>query len=333
MASFAVLGAGGWGIALALRLEQNGHKVVLWEAFPDRAKTIRESRENPDFLPGVIIPPTIDVIDDLKTAIQGRDAVVSALPSHVLRSVFEILSKLSFVQGLIVSGTKGIENETLLRMSEVIASADKRISADRIVVLSGPSHAEEVGRGIPTTVVAASSNSDAARRVQSWFMGPAFRVYTSGDVAGVEWGGALKNVIAIAAGISDGVGFGDNTKAALIIRGIVEITRLGTALGAKADTFSGLSGMGDLIVTCASRHSRNRFVGEEIGKGRTLEDVLGSMAMVAEGVRATQAAMALSEKHDIDMPITREVHEILFNRKNPKQAMVDLMTRNPKAEG
>jgi glycerol-3-phosphate dehydrogenase (NAD(P)+) len=333
VADITVLGAGGWGIALAIRLEQNGHRVALWEAFPDRALRLRDSRETPVFLPGVIIPKSIDVTDDLEAAVRNRDAIVSALPSHVLRQVFESLSKLPAFQGVIISGTKGIENENLLRMSEVIASADKRISSDRIVVLSGPSHAEEAARGIPTAVVAASANPDAARQTQAWFMSPVFRVYTSGDVAGVEWGGALKNIIAIAAGISDGVGFGDNTKAALIIRGIVEITRLGAALGAKIDTFSGLSGMGDLVVTCTSRHSRNRFVGEEIGKGRTLDDVLGSMTMVAEGVRATQAAVALSEKHGIDMPITRQVHEILFNRKDPKKAMVDLMTRNPKAEG
>jgi glycerol-3-phosphate dehydrogenase (NAD(P)+) len=328
-----VLGAGGWGTALALLLHQNGHLVELWEFFPDYAECMERTRRNPDFLPDVVLPKDIRITGDLGSVVQDKEILVFAVPSHVVRRVAVQLSTYGMGKALLVSASKGIENDTLLRMSEVILQAyANRMDRDRIVALSGPSHAEEVSRGIPTLVVAASSSEESARRIRDVFMSPSFRVYTSADLIGVELGGSLKNIIAIAAGISDGVGFGDNTKAALMIRGIVEITRLGTSMGANPATFSGLSGMGDLIVTCTSRHSRNRHVGEQIGKGKTLSEVLDGMLMVAEGVRTTRSAVDLSVKHNVDMPITREVFEMLFNGKDPKKAVFDLMTRIPKAE-
>jgi glycerol-3-phosphate dehydrogenase (NAD(P)+) len=329
-----VLGAGGWGTALSLLLHQNGHKVELWEFFPDYAERMKKLRQNPDFLPGVALPDDIRITSDLSSAVHDKELLVFAVPSHVMRILAVQISSYGLGKTILVSASKGIENETLLRMSEVILQAYvDRMDPDRIVVLSGPSHAEEVSQGIPTLVVAASASEESARKVQEVFGSPAFRVYTSPDVIGVELGGSLKNIIAIAAGISDGVGFGDNTKAALMIRGIVEITRLGTSMGANPATFAGLSGMGDLIVTCTSRHSRNRRVGEQIGKGKTLKEVLDGMLMVAEGVRTTRSAVDLSKKFNVDMPITEEVFEILYNGKNPKKAVYDLMTRNPKAEG
>jgi glycerol-3-phosphate dehydrogenase (NAD(P)+) len=254
------------------------------------------------------------------------------LPSHVIRTVGEQLAKLPLNDALLVSCSKGIENYTLLRISEILKETLPDLSDERLVILSGPSHAEEVSRGIPTVLVAASTDYLSSQRVQQLFMGPNLRIYTSHDVVGVELGGSLKNVIAIAAGISDGVGCGDNTKAALMTRGMVEITRLGTALGADPITFAGLSGMGDLFVTCMSRHSRNRYLGRQIGKGRRLKTVLNKMIMVAEGVRTTQATIDLATKHHIVMPITQEVYQVLFEKKDPKAAVHDLMSRSPKAE-
>jgi glycerol-3-phosphate dehydrogenase (NAD(P)+) len=328
-----VIGAGGWGTALACLLRRNGHDVDLWEFFPEYAERMARLRKNPDFLPGVDLPDGLRVTSDLAAAVRDKDVLVFAVPSHVLRRVAVQISSFGIGRFLAVSAVKGIENDTLLRMSEVLREAwAGLLQPDRIVVLSGPSHAEEVSRGIPTVVVAASASEASARTVQDLFRGPTFRPYTSTDVTGVELGGALKNVIAIAAGISDGVGFGDNTKAAIMTRGIVEITRLGTALGAQPGTFAGLSGIGDLIVTCTSRHSRNRAVGERIGAGETLDRVLAGMKMVAEGVRTARSAVDLSVKHGVDMPITREVFEILFNAKDPKRAVAELMTREPKKE-
>lgn len=327
-----ILGAGGWGTALSLLLYQNGHSVDLWEYSPEYAQKMAALRQNPDFLPNVHIPEAIRITSDLKSVVEEKDLLIFAVPSHVLREV--VLRTLAFKipkNALFVSGVKGIENETLLRMSEIL-EALYGIPKHQIVVLSGPSHAEEVSRNIPTAVVSASVSLASAERVQHIFMNPFFRVYTSEDVIGVELGGALKNIIAIAAGISDGVGYGDNTKAALMTRGIVEIARLGTAMSAQASTFYGLSGIGDLIVTCTSRHSRNRFVGEQIGKGKTLDEILKEMKMVAEGIRTTRSAVALVKKYGVEMPITQEVYEILFHQKNPKKAVYDLMTRTPKQE-
>lgn len=332
MANIGILGAGSWGTALAVLLQSEGNSVSLWEFWEDAARRLAETRQNTDFLPGVEIPPDVVISSDLASVIAGKEMILIVLPSHVVRLVGEQLACLPLRKVLVVSCSKGIENKTLLRMSEVLKETIPELSADRVVVLSGPSHAEEVGRGIPTVVVAASTGHESSRRVQEVFMGPTFRVYTNEDIIGVELGGALKNVIAIAAGISDGVGFGDNTKAALIDRGIVEITRLGTTLGANPLTFAGLSGMGDLIVTCTSCHSRNRYIGEEIGKGRRLQEVLDEMVMVAEGVRTTKSVYDLSMKYGVDMPISHEVYRVLFEDKEPKKAVYDLMTRDPKAE-
>ncbi|MDM7926063.1 MAG: NAD(P)H-dependent glycerol-3-phosphate dehydrogenase [bacterium] len=332
-ARIGVIGAGGWGTALSLLLHRNGHDVDLWEFFPEYAERMAALRRNPDFLPGVEIPEGLRITSDLGAAVRDKDALVFAVPSHVLRRVAVQVSGFGIGRYLVISAVKGIENETLLRMSEVLREAwAGLLQPDRIVALSGPSHAEEVSRGIPTAVVAASASEVSSRTVQDLFRGPSFRLYTSSDVIGVELGGALKNVIAIAAGISDGVGFGDNTKAALMTRGIAEISRLGEAMGAAPGTFSGLSGTGDLIVTCSSRHSRNRLVGEQIGSGRSLDEVLSGMKMVAEGVRTARSAMDLSRKHRVEMPITREVVEILFNGKDPRRAVAELMTREPKKE-
>ena len=332
-ARIGILGAGGWGTALSLLLVRNGHDVGLWESQPGYAEILSRTRLNPDFLPGVAIPDEVRITSDLDSAIAGKDFLVVALPSHIVRSVAGRIPADRIGDAIVVSASKGIENDSLLRMSQVLAAAIEGLPADRIVALSGPSHAEEVSRGMPTVVVAASSHAESALKVQDIFRSPVFRVYTSSDMVGVELGGSFKNIIAIAAGISDGVGFGDNTKAAIMIRGIVEMTRLGVAMGASPQTFAGLSGMGDLIVTCTSRHSRNRYVGEQVGAGKSIDEVLRGMKMVAEGVRTTRSAMDLSRRHGVVMPITTEVFEILFNGKNPKKAVTDLMTRDPKAEG
>ncbi|HDQ45140.1 MAG TPA: NAD(P)H-dependent glycerol-3-phosphate dehydrogenase [bacterium] len=326
-----VLGAGGWGTALAMLLAGNGHAVRLWEYNAEAAARLARTRENP-FLPGIPIPETVRVTADLQETVKDAEIILLTVPSHTVRSVAGLLAGLGLPDALIVSGTKGIENHTLKRVSQILTEMIPDLPAGRIAALSGPSHAEEVARGIPTAVTAASTVSAASRRVQEIFMNDRFRVYSSRDPVGVELGGALKNVIAVAAGISDGAGCGDNTKAALMTRGIVEITRLGTAMGAEAETFAGLSGIGDLIVTCTSRHSRNRFVGEEVGKGRPLNEVLDGMLMVAEGVRTTQSALDLSKIHRVDMPITREVYHVLFERKPARRAIEDLMTREAKAE-
>ncbi|HEX9933948.1 MAG TPA: NAD(P)H-dependent glycerol-3-phosphate dehydrogenase [bacterium] len=327
-----ILGAGGWGTALGLLLHQNDHAATLWEFQSELAERLKKTRENPDFLPGVTLPSGIEVTSDLEAAVSDKDMIVLALPSHTVRQTAKALSLVPIKHALFVSGTKGIENHTLLRMSELILQTVPDLTPERVVVLSGPSHAEEVALSLPTVVVAASADPNASRKVQEAFMNPAFRVYTSDDVAGVEFGGAFKNVIAIAAGISDGVGFGDNTKAALVTRGIVEMTRLGGILGANPSTFAGLSGLGDLVVTCWSRHSRNRYVGEQIGKGRKLSEVLKGMKMVAEGVRTTQSVYDLSQKHGADTPISTEVYRMLFEGKVPKTAVFDLMTREKKTE-
>lgn len=330
--NIAVLGAGSWGTALAVLLFNNGHNVFLWEFFRERAEKIHSTRQNPDFLPGVKIPEEIKVSSDLKQTVNGKDIILIVVPSHVVRSVCEKLAVIPLDTGLLVSASKGIENDTLLRMSQVLENTIPGLTRDRIAILSGPSHAEEVGQGLPTVVVAASTSSESACCIQETFMSPSFRVYTNTDVVGVELGGSFKNVIAIAAGISDGVGFGDNTKAALLDRGIVEITRLGIAMGADKNTFAGLTGMGDLIVTCTSKYSRNRYLGEQIGKGKKLKKVTEEMVQIAEGVRTTRSVYDLSRKYTVEMPIATEVYRVLFEDKNPKQAVYDLMTRDPKQE-
>ena len=331
-AKISVLGAGSWGTALAILLSSKYDDVILWEFRPDVAAELAETRENKLMLPGVPIPEKIKITSDFEESATRRDVLVLAVPSHIMRQVAERLRGVDFGKAILVSVAKGIENETLLRMSQVIQQVLPDLPATQMAVLSGPSHAEEGARKIPTTVVSASRDLKTAQEVQRIFMTPNFRVYASEDLIGVELGGSLKNIIAIGAGISDGVGYGDNTKAALMTRGLVEITRLGTAMGANPMTFAGLSGMGDLIVTCMSRHSRNRYLGEQIGKGKTLQQVLDEMVMVAEGVRTTRSAHDLAQKYGVEMPITEQVYKVLFEDKPPREAVIELMERGAKVE-
>lgn len=324
-----VIGTGGWGTALAVLLHGNGHQVTLWGRLKEEVEPIIAAGENRAFLPGVKIPKQIVLTLDAKSALREAELVALAVPSHGMRPICEKLRAFLPTGSTLVSVAKGIENETGARMSEVIAEV---LRTDRIVVLSGPSHAEEVARGIPTAVVVASRDSHLAAGAQRMFMNDRFRIYTHDDVVGVELGGALKNVIAMAAGVCDGIGFGDNTKAALCTRGLAEMTRLGVALGARRDTFFGLSGVGDLIVTAFSRHSRNRGFGERLGQGETAEQIAASMQMVAEGAKTAKAAWQLARRHGVDVPITREVYAIIYEGKPPRQAVRDLMTREAKPE-
>jgi len=328
----AVLGAGSWGTTLAILLAENSHRVTLWSYSEEDAGRIRATRENPDFLPGIRIPEAVTVGSDLEAAVDGAEMLVCAVPSQFLRSVVARLGRIPAERLLVVNVAKGVENTTLMTMSEMLLDTLPHLSPAQIATLSGPSHAEEVSRRIPTTVVAASADLATARKVQQVFMLPYFRVYASNDIRGVEIGGSLKNVIAIAAGIIDGAELGDNTKAAVMTRGIAEIARVGVAMGAHIRTFSGLSGIGDLMVTCMSRHSRNRYVGVEIGKGRTLAAIVKGMVMVAEGVATTASAYELARRVGVEVPIIAEVYRILFEEKDPLVACHDLMTRDPKGE-
>ncbi|MFQ6618444.1 MAG: NAD(P)H-dependent glycerol-3-phosphate dehydrogenase, partial [Fidelibacterota bacterium] len=290
-------------------------------------------RENMDFLPGVHIPEEIEITSKLSNAVKNREVIVIAVPSHVVREVCTKLNALKIGNRfLIVNVAKGIENNSLKRMSEIILETIDGIKSESVATLSGPSHAEEVSKGIPTAAVSSSASLETSKKVQQIFFSSTFRIYTNTDIIGVELGGSLKNTIAIAAGICDGAGFGDNTKAALLTRGLYEITKLGIKMGAKKETFAGLSGMGDLIVTCLSKHSRNRYVGEQIGKGKKLEEVLSSMKMVAEGVKTTISIYQLSKIHNVEMPISLEVYRVLFENKNPIYAVSDLMERDPGPE-
>jgi len=319
-----VIGGGSWGLAIARHLALNGHGVRLWSRAEDRPEELRATRESPAFLPGVRIPEAVDVIPEIDP---NAGIAVYAVPSHVMRSA---VTQHRFAASTVrVSVAKGIENDSLLRMSEVIEQA---VPGGPVVALSGPSHAEEVARGLPATLVAAGHDAGSCERVQGAFMAETLRVYTSPDIVGVELGGALKNVVAIAAGVCDGFGLGDNAKAALITRGLAEIARLGTACGADPITFAGLSGMGDLIVTCASKHSRNRRLGEGIAQGKTLEELTGNTPMVAEGVRTAKSAWALARKLDVDMPITQAVYEVLFEEGDAREAVTQLMQREAKPE-
>jgi glycerol-3-phosphate dehydrogenase (NAD(P)+) len=331
MKKIAVLGAGSWGTTIALHLHKNGYKVALWEFFPDYAEILQKKRENIKFLAGFKIPKDILITSDIKETVKKANVIVLAVPSHIIRSTAKLLKPFNLRNILLVSVAKGIENVTLLRMSQVIAQ-ELPLSKKNIVVLSGPSHAEEVVKDIPTTIVAANRDSKKTKYIQKIFMSPYFRVYTNTDVIGVELGGSLKNITAIACGISDGLGFGDNTKSALITRGIHEITRLGTAMGARQETFAGLTGIGDLITTCISRHSRNRNYGEMLGKGLTPKQALSKTIMVVEGIRTTKSARLLARKYKIEMPITEQVYKVLFGRKKAKVAGMHLMMREAKPE-
>ncbi len=328
----SVLGAGGWGTTLAILLHYNGHEVTLWEYKRSYAKTLSRSRENKYLLPGIKIPKEINITHSLSESCENKHMIVLAVPSQFIRSVLKEMKRYDFHDTIFVSVAKGIEKDTLLTVSQIIKDELKNLSNTNIGVLSGPSHAEEVAKKIPTAVVAASRDPFTAKQIQSAFITSYFRVYSTTDMLGVEYGGALKNVIAIGAGIIDGAKFGDNTKAAIMTRGIAEISRLGIALGAKPETFSGLSGMGDLIVTCMSKHSRNRFVGEQLGRGKKLKDILKKMQMVAEGVETCRSVHQLSLKHKIETPIAKAVYSILFEEKDPTKATYELMTRDMKAE-
>lgn len=330
--NISILGTGGWGTALGILLCNNRHKVTMWEFDREYAHTLDEFRENFYYLPKVKIPANISITSDIDSAVKNAELIVISTPTQYIRHVIEQIKDISFTNRVILSVSKGIENHTLLTVSGVFLDVFKKITRKNIVVLSGPSHAEEVARKIPTAVVAASSEIGNAVKVQKTFSNKYFRVYGSNDVIGVELGGALKNVIAIAAGIADGAGFGDNTKAAIMTRGIREITKLGVHLGADENTFMGLSGIGDLIVTCMSKLSRNRFVGEEVGKGRRLKEVLGEMKMVAEGVATTESTHELAKKLGVELPIIEQVYSVLFLGKNPHRATEKLMTRDLKKE-
>lgn len=330
--NICVLGAGGWGTSLAIVLQQNRNKVTLWEYDREYAHTLSEFRENFYYLPKVKIPEKIHITNDLDEAVSGKDIIVISTPTQYIRKAIEPIRNIDFSNRIILSVSKGIENNSLMTVSQIFLDVFSNIKKKDIVVLSGPSHAEEVARKLPTAVVAASLDTENAHTVQKAFSNKYFRAYRSSDVLGVELGGALKNVIAIAAGISDGAGFGDNTKAAIMTRGIREITRLGMRLGAHESTFIGLSGIGDLIVTCNSKLSRNRFVGEEVGKGKKLKQVLAEMKMVAEGVATTESTHELAKKIDVELPIIEQVYKVLFLGKNPHQATEILMTRDLKEE-
>ncbi len=327
-----VLGAGSWGTTLSLVLLDNHHDVRLWTFSAEEAEGLREKHEC-QFLPGLKLPQELTISTEIEESCIGRDMIVAAVPSQFLRSVLQRISHLDLTDTIICNVAKGIENGSLMTMSEVLLDVLMHERKENLAILSGPSHAEEVSIRIPTMVVAAAFKPKIARVVQDAFITDYFRVYVNDDLRGVELGGAIKNVIAVAAGLSDGAGFGDNTKAAIMTRGIFEITRLGSKMGALPVTFAGLSGVGDLIVTCMSRHSRNRYVGEEIGKGRAVSDVLSEMKMVAEGVPTAKSVHQLAKKNHIDMPMAEEVYKVLYEEKNARQATLDLMGRDTRGEG
>lgn len=324
-----VLGAGSWGTALAVLLHENGHEVTLWSIDKREVAMIDEKREQVEKLPGVRIPDRIAVTNDVESSVAGKDILVMAVPSIFIRSTSKMIAPYVKEGQLIVNVAKGIEEETLMNMTDII---EDEIKQARVGVLSGPSHAEEVGRRIPTTVVAGAHDKKTAEEIQEAFMSPVFRVYTSPDMVGIELGAALKNVIALAAGIVDGLGLGDNTKAALITRGIAEITRLGLAMGGRFETFIGLSGIGDLIVTCTSTHSRNHNAGYLIGQGKSYQEAMNEVKMVVEGVYSAKAALALAKKYNVEVPITEQVNQVLFEGRSAKDAVTSLLMRNRTSE-
>ena len=329
MANIGIIGAGSWGTALALLLYNNGNRVTVWSIMPEEIKMLKEFHEQKDKLPGVILPDDMEFTTDLEASIVGKDDLVLAVPSPYTRSTSAKMAEFIKEGQKIVNVAKGIEENSLMTLSEII---EQEIPRADVSVLSGPSHAEEVGRGLPTTIVVGSKKQDTAEYLQNLFMSPVFRVYTSSDVLGIELGAALKNVVALAAGIADGLGYGDNTKAALITRGIAEIARLGISMGGRIETFYGLTGIGDLIVTCASMHSRNRRAGILIGKGATMEEAMKEVKMVVEGVYSAKAGYALSQKYHVSMPIIEQVNKVLFEGKSASEAVGELMLRDKKVE-
>lgn len=324
-----VIGAGSWGIALTVLLNKNGSKVTVWSKFEDEVKMLSEKREYVDKLPGVKIPKTVDFTTDLEATVKNNEVLIMAVPSTFVRGTAHLMKDYVKDGQIIVNVAKGIEENTLMTLSDII---EEEIPQAKVAVMCGPTHAEEVGRGIPTTIVVGAREQSTAKLIQDLFMNETFRVYTSPDVLGMEIGSSLKNVVALAAGIADGLGYGDNTKAALITRGIAEISRLGIKMGGKAETFAGLTGIGDLIVTCASMHSRNRRAGILIGQGKTMKEAMDEVKMVVEGVYSAKAAMQLARKYEVELPIIEQVNEILFNDKPAAEAVRDLMIRDKKIE-
>lgn len=329
MANVGVLGAGSWGTALALLLHKNGHHVTVWSISKEEVEMLDKEREHKSKLPGVKIPDDMVFTNDLEESIQGKDFLVLAVPSPFTRATARSMKPYVSEEQIIVDVAKGIEEATLMTLSQQIK---EEIPQADVAVLSGPSHAEEVGRGLPTTCVVGAKTKKTAEYLQEAFMSDVFRVYTSPDMLGMELGGSLKNVIALAAGIADGLGYGDNTKAALITRGIAEISRLGVAMGGRIESFTGLTGIGDLIVTCASVHSRNRKAGYLIGQGKSMQEAMDEVKMVVEGVYSTKAAVKLAHKYNISMPIIEQVNAVLFENKSAEEAVKDLMLRDKTIE-
>ena len=328
MAKVGILGAGTWGIALAVLLCKNGHEVTVWSKLEKEIDMLREKHEH-NMLPGVEIPLSMKFTLNAEEAIKDQNIVVMAVASKFTRQTAHDVKEFVAPGQIIVNVAKGIEESTMMTLTQVI---EEEIPNADVAVLSGPSHAEEVGRGLPTTVVVGAKSQQTAEYVQNVFMSPVFRVYTSPDVLGIELGSSLKNVVALAAGIADGLGYGDNAKAALITRGIMEISRLGTAMGGKAETFSGLTGIGDLIVTCASMHSRNRRAGILIGQGKSYQEAMDEVQQVVEGVYSAKAAMKLAEKYQVQLPIITQVNQVLFEGKSAAEAVKELMLRDKKSE-
>ncbi|MBO4679236.1 MAG: NAD(P)H-dependent glycerol-3-phosphate dehydrogenase [Lachnospiraceae bacterium] len=324
-----VIGAGSWGIALAVLLNKNGSKVTVWSKFEAEVNMLSQKREYEDKLPGVKIPESVDFTTDLEATAKNNDVLVMAVPSTFVRGTAHDMKEYVKPGQIIVNVAKGIEENTLMTLSDII---EEEIPQAKVAVMCGPTHAEEVGRGIPTSIVVGAREQSTAELIQDLFMNEVFRVYTSPDVLGMEIGSSLKNVVALAAGIADGLGYGDNTKAALITRGIAEISRLGIKMGGKAETFAGLTGIGDLIVTCASMHSRNRRAGILIGQGKTMQEAMDEVKMVVEGVYSAKAAMQLAKKYDVELPIIEQVNAILFDNKPAAEAVRDLMIRDKKIE-
>ena len=329
MKRVSVIGAGSWGTALAVLLAHNGHEVTIWSHDPYEIEMLSTKREQADKLPGVKLPENVKVSSDMEESLKGMDVVVMAVPSPVVRSVAKQMAPSISDGQIIVNVAKGIEDETYMTLTDII---EEEIPNAEVCVLSGPSHAEEVGRGIPTTVVVGSKKKEVAELLQDVFMNEVFRVYTNPDIIGIELGGALKNVIALAAGTTDGLGFGDNTKAALMTRGIAELTRLGVALGGKPETFSGLTGIGDLIVTCTSVHSRNRKAGYLMGQGMSADEAMKEVKMVVEGVYSAKAALGLAKKYGVSVPIVEAVNKVLFENADPREEVSNLLLRERRKE-
>ena len=331
MAKISVIGSGGWGIALTILLHKNGHNLTIWSFDKKEAEELKKTRQNKTKLPNILLPEDIKVTDDLKEAVDDKDILILAVPSKAIRSVSKSLKNIIKDNQIVVNVAKGLEEDTLETMTDIIEE-ELKDKNPKVAVLSGPSHAEEVGRGIPTTCVVSAHNKELTLYLQNVFMNPSFRVYTSPDMLGVEIGGALKNVIALAAGIADGLNYGDNTKAALITRGIKEISALGVAMGGEQSTFYGLTGLGDLIVTCASMHSRNRRAGILLGQGKTLDEAIKEVNMVVEGVYSAKSALMAAKKYNVEIPIIEQVNAVLFENKNAAEAVNELMIRDKKLE-